>query len=217
MTTPADTIRITIKAHDYSIKPDLDEDSIFDEKISRYEKHPFVIWAFDISPALFKDMFEGNPPRYSLDSFNDKPRINLGMSAQIAERNLIAVLNHSPEAQRVSRTTHDQYRRPIDCMMRWHENGKIESETPFKKGKRHGPHYAWDEAGNLVRDGEYCENKPTGIWMDKTIGDGPYFWYDEKGRITAKAETQEELLDQVTETAVQEFSVYFPEPDDFAL
>jgi hypothetical protein len=219
MTTPADdTIRITIKAYDYSVRPELDEDAIFDEKFSRYEKHPFVIWAYDISPALFKDMFEGNPPRYPLDSFNGEPRLNLGMSMQIAERNLIAVLNHSLEAHRHSRVTYDRYSRIEGCMMRWHQNGKPQSEIPYKGGKRHGFHYIWDEAGNLIRDGEYCEDKPTGLWLDKTNKDGPsYFWYNEKGEITAEAKTQDKLLDLVTENALQEFSISFPEPDDFAL
>jgi len=215
MTTPADSIRITIKAYDYSVKPDLDEDAIFDEEFSRYEKHPFVIWAYDVSPTLFRDMFEGDTHRYPLEIMNGTARLNLGMDMKIAERNIIAVLNHSPEATRVSRISYDKHNKPQGLIMLWHKNASPKAEIPCESGKQHGNHSVWDENGNLIRQGDYTLGTKTGIWMDKTGGDGPYFWYDDKGEITAEAKTQDKLLDLVTENALQEFSISFP--DDFAL
>ena len=41
----------------------------------------------------------------------------------------------------------------------WWENGNLQTETEFSKGKRHGKNTYWDEDGKLIKEQVYDMDK----------------------------------------------------------
>ena len=48
--------------------------------------------------------------------------------------------------------------------VRYHRNGKPSNRQEYRKGLRHGPSVSWNPAGEKIKEENWAEGKPHGVW-----------------------------------------------------